>query len=170
MTQARTSGVRPAEPADVLFITGLAERLAEVSRLPWLPQAATDRFAAGGCHQAAAAIGQPGHVVLVASGGAGERLGFVHAHLDENVFTGEVVGYVSVVAVTAAAAGIGVGRQLMAAAEVWASQQGCVLITLEVFASNTVARSVYERLGYREQTLRLAKQLHGSAVHVEDGT
>jgi ribosomal protein S18 acetylase RimI-like enzyme len=170
MTRARASGVRLAEPADVPFITGLAGRLAEVSRLPWLPQAATDRFAARGCEQAAAAIGQPGHVVLVASGGAGEPLGFVHAHLDETAFTGEVAGYVSVVAVTAAAAGIGVGRQLMAAAEDWASQQGCVLITLEVFASNTVARSVYERLGYREQTLKLVKQLHGSADHPGEGT
>ena len=29
--------IRPAEPGDAVFITGLAGRLAESSRLPWLP-------------------------------------------------------------------------------------------------------------------------------------
>jgi GNAT superfamily N-acetyltransferase len=66
---------------------------------------------------------------------------------------------VSTLAVTAAAAGQGVGRALMAAAEDWARQQGCALITLEVFAANSTARSVYARLGYAEQTLKLAKPL-----------
>lgn len=159
MTANLHIGVRPAEAPDVPFITGLAGRLADAGRLPWLPGEAIGRFAADGCQQAAEAIGRPGHAVLVARRGAGERLGFVHAHLDESVFTGETVGYVSVVAVTAAAAGTGVGRRLMEAAEEWAVTQGCALITLEVFASNTTARAVYARLGYQEQTLKLVKQL-----------
>jgi hypothetical protein len=50
--------VRAAEPDDASFISGLAERLAAVSRLPWLPPEATDRFAAGGCAAAVRAIGQ----------------------------------------------------------------------------------------------------------------
>jgi len=37
--------------------------------------------------------------------------------LDTSAFTGEPVGYVSVVAVDAAAAGGGIGRRLMSAAE-----------------------------------------------------
>lgn len=151
--------VRPAQPEDAPFITGLAGRLAEVSRLPWLPHDATDRFAASGCRQAAAAIGKPGHAVVIASDNSDEPLGFAHVHLDQSAFTGETVGYVSVVVVAADAAGSGIGRRLMAAAEVWARQQGCALITLEVFATNSVARAVYERLGYREQTLKLAKRL-----------
>jgi RimJ/RimL family protein N-acetyltransferase len=32
-------------------------------------------------------------------------------------------------------------------------------LTLEVFGANASARAVYERLGYREQTLKLAKEL-----------
>lgn len=160
MTGAAAIDVRPAGPADVPFITGLAGRLAEVSRLPWLPGEATDQFAASGCEQAAAAIGQGGHAVFIASG-RGTPLGFVHVHLDQSAFTGEMVGYVSVVAVAANAAGSGVGRRLMLAAEDWARRQGCALITLEVFAANTVARSVYDRLGYQEQTVKLAKKLDG---------
>ena len=153
------STVKPAQPEDAPFITGLAGRLAEASRLPWLPQDATDRFAASGCHQAAAAIGKPGHAVVIASDSSDEPVGFAHVHLDQSAFTGEAVGYVSVVVVVADAAGSGIGRRLMVAAEAWARQQGCALITLEVFATNAVARAVYERLGYREQTLKLAKRL-----------
>lgn len=169
MTTADLIRVRPAQGADKATITGLAARLAEVSRLPWLPREATDRFAADGCRQAAAAIGEPGHAVLIASDSAGDDLGFVHVHLDRSAFTGKTVGYVSVVAVTARAAGAGVGRRLMQAAEDWARQQGCALMTLEVFGSNTVARAVYERLGYQEQTLKLAKPLDSLDSSAEEG-
>jgi len=164
LTAARAVGVRSAQPQDAPFITGLAGRLAEVSRLPWVPQDATEGFAATGCSEAAAAIGAPGHAVMVASDNSGEPLGFAHVHLDQCAFTGETVGYLSVVVVVPDAAGSGVGRRLVVAAEYWARQQGCALITLEVFATNAVARAVYERLGYREQTLKLAKRLDDVAT------
>jgi GNAT superfamily N-acetyltransferase len=150
-------GVRAADSGDAPFIAGLAGRLAEASRLPWLPVEATDRFAAAGCEEAVQAIGRPGHGVLIAADAAGRRLGFVHVCVDNSVFTGEQVGYVSTVVV--AAPGAGVGRRLMDSAEEWARQQGCRLMTLEVFGRNTVARAVYQRLGYQEQTLKLAKPL-----------
>jgi GNAT superfamily N-acetyltransferase len=143
------AGVRRADPGDAPFITGLAEPLAAMSRLPWLPAVATDEFAAGGCAEAVAAIGQSGHVVLIATDGAGRRLGFLHACLDQSVFTGDRVGYVSAVVVSASAAGAGVGRTLMQSAEEWARNQGCGLMTLEVFGQNAAARAVYARLGGR---------------------
>jgi ribosomal protein S18 acetylase RimI-like enzyme len=151
--------VRTALPGDAPFISGLAARLAAVSRLPWLPAEATERFAAGGCAQAVHAIGQPGHVVLIAADGSGRRLGFLHACVNQSVFTGEQVGYISTVVVSASAAGAGIGRRLMRRAEQWASQQGCRVMTLEVFGQNAAARAVYDRLGYQEQTLKLAKPL-----------
>lgn len=158
-TPPRAVTVRHATPGDAPFISGLAAALAEVSRLPWLPPQATDQFAAAGCRQAVAAIGQPGHLVLIAAGGSGSQLGFLHATTEESVLTGEQVGYISAVAVTAPARGAGVGRNLMLAAERWARQQDCALLTLEVFAQNTSARRAYARLGYQEQTLKLAKPL-----------
>jgi GNAT superfamily N-acetyltransferase len=151
--------VRAAGSGDAPFISSLADRLAAVSGLPWLSADATDRFAAGGCAEAVQAIGQPGHLVLIAADGSGQRLGFLHACLDRSVFTGEQVGYVSTVVVTASAAGAGVGRLLMRHAEQWARQQGCRVMTLEVFGHNAPARAVYQRLGYQEQTLKLAKPL-----------
>ena len=160
MTPGSSVGVRPAEIRDAGFITAMAGRLAESSRLPWLPRQATHEFARAGCQKATAAIGQPGHAVFVAESENGERLGFVHIHLDQSAFTGETVGYVSVVVVTPEAGGSGFGRRLMQTAEEWAKHQGCRLLTLEVLGSNAHARTVYQRLGYREQTLKLAKQLH----------
>src|SRR5215472_6451068 len=59
--------VRAADSGDAPFISDLADRLAAVSRLPWLPAEATDRFATEGCAEAVRAIAQPGHVVLIAA-------------------------------------------------------------------------------------------------------
>jgi ribosomal protein S18 acetylase RimI-like enzyme len=81
----------------------------------------------------------------------------VHALLEVNAFTDERVGYMAVLVVEPAAAGRGVARALMTAAEDWPRDQACALMTLEVFASNTTARADYGRLGYAEQTLKLAK-------------
>lgn len=151
--------LRSATPGDGPFITGQTAALGAVSGLPWLPREATGQFAADGCHRAVAAISQPGHLVLIAAGGSGNPLGFLHATTEESVFTGEHVGYVSTVVVTASAQGAGIGRHLMLAAEQWARQQGCTLMTLEVFAENRSVRQAYTRLGYQEQTLKLAKPL-----------
>ena len=46
----------------------------------------------------------------------------------------------------------------MSSAEDWARQQGCSVMTLEVVAGDATARGVYARLGYHEQTLKLAKR------------
>jgi GNAT superfamily N-acetyltransferase len=89
----------------------------------------------------------------------GDRLGFAHAHLDTSSFTGAAVGYISTVVVAEAAAGHGVGRRLIEASEGWSRTQQCRLVTLEVFAANMTARAIYGHLGYREQTVRLAKPL-----------
>jgi GNAT superfamily N-acetyltransferase len=46
----------------------------------------------------------------------------------------------------------------MSSAEDRARQQGCSVMTLEVFAGDATARGVYARLGYHELTLKLAKR------------
>lgn len=150
--------IRLATHADADFIRSGSARLAENSHLDWLPPEATDRFAAAGCESAVAAIGHPEQLVLIAEA-AGKRLGFLHATLDESAFTGERVGYISTVVVMATAARQGIGRLLIDRTEEWARDRGCDLITLEVFAGNRTARAVYERLGYQEQTLKLARRL-----------
>ncbi len=46
------------------------------------------------------------------------------------------------------ARGIGVGQALMEAVEVWAKEYGVTKLTLRVFAGNTRARTLYEKMGY----------------------
>jgi len=74
-------------------------------------------------------------------------------------FTGERHGHVSIIAVSEAGEGKGVGSTLMRAAEEWARSSGCGRLTLNVFEANGRARAVYERLGYRVETLRYVKVL-----------
>ena len=52
------------------------------------------------------------------------------------------------VTVARAYRGIGVGRALLEALEVWATEFGIEKIMLRVFVTNTRARALYEKLGY----------------------
>jgi GNAT superfamily N-acetyltransferase len=115
MTDPRPE-IRLATAPDADFVRSGAARLAEHSPLDWLPEEATDRFAAAGCESAVEAIGRDEQIVLIAET-AGESLGFLHAHLDTSAFIRESVGYISAVAATAEAAGRGVGRLLIKQAE-----------------------------------------------------
>jgi GNAT superfamily N-acetyltransferase len=55
--------------------------------------------------------------------------------------------------------GRGVGRLLLGTAEAWARDRGHPFITLNVFAQNTRARALYERVGFGPETLRYVKPL-----------
>ena len=74
-------------------------------------------------------------------------------------FTEESYGHLSVLAVAAEAEGRGVGRALLAAVDRWAVEQGDRFVTLNVFATNARAAAVYERAGYRPDTVRYLKEL-----------
>jgi ribosomal-protein-alanine acetyltransferase len=64
--------------------------------------------------------------------------------------TGSMLARLTSVAVAAEAAGKGVGRELVSAAEDLARKKGCDRIRLEVRADNDRARHLYERAGYRQ--------------------
>ena len=55
--------------------------------------------------------------------------------------------------------GRGYGRAIMLAAESFARDLGAKAIRLHVFGSNTVARSLYESLGYEATNVQMAKGL-----------
>jgi ribosomal protein S18 acetylase RimI-like enzyme len=58
--------------------------------------------------------------------------------------------------------GRGLGRQAMLLAEELARTNGAVSIGLNVFADNTVARTLYASLGYRESSVHMRKQVSTS--------
>jgi ribosomal protein S18 acetylase RimI-like enzyme len=95
---------------------------------------------------------------------------------------GEVIGYVCVLScvpssepadglkeeaqivdlvVTEKARGYGVGPSLLEAAEEFASAQGAKWLRVQVFAWNSSARSLYDKLGFSEFEVTLEKQLSG---------
>ncbi len=57
----------------------------------------------------------------------------------------------------------GYGRKIMELAETAAVLNGATSIGLHVFGFNTIARDLYESLGYMPTSIRMSKQLKGSA-------
>jgi ribosomal protein S18 acetylase RimI-like enzyme len=55
--------------------------------------------------------------------------------------------------------GRGYGRAIMLAAESYARDLGAAVLRLHVFGSNTVARSLYESLGYETTNVNMTKSL-----------
>ena len=91
------------------------------------------------------ALGSATIDMLVAEEG-GAFLGYVQLQRR----TGSALARLTSVAVAAEAAGKGVGRELMSAAEDLARAKGCDRIRLEVRADNDRARQLYTRTGYRQ--------------------
>jgi ribosomal protein S18 acetylase RimI-like enzyme len=77
----------------------------------------------------------------------------------ETDYFGRTHAHIEILAVSSAAEGRGAGRTLVEAAEEWARSERLDLITLNVFANNQRARSVYQRLGYAPETLHYVKPL-----------
>ncbi len=150
--------IRPAAAADRAWILPLAPRLHDFGPPPIRLREVMDRAVTASI-DAALTDASPGAEVLVAEGGDGSPLGFIHLHGARDFFTGEEHGHVSDIVVAPQAEGRGVGQALMAAAEAWARGRGYRLLSLHVFAANVRARAFYERLGYRADIRKLVKTL-----------
>lgn len=148
----------PARCEHQSAVLALVPRLTEFGAPPWRDPVAIEAtttqqlrawFAAGGEAEDAA--------VLVALSDDGEVVGFAHLETESDFFAGRKRGYVASVA--AASDGRGIGGALLGAAEAWAAARGFDYVTLNVFAGNDGARAFYRRLGYREDSLKLYKEV-----------
>lgn len=156
MTAGQTITVRPAGAADRDFIVSLSPRMAASAAVAWRDPADLDRFQLSFIQHS---LDVPGSAGFVAEDAAGTRLGFVHVEPAHDPVHGRWIGYVSLLAVTDAASGQGVGRALVVAAENWSRRQGHASLQLDVFAGNDGGRAFYDRLGFAAETLRLIKPL-----------
>lgn len=149
--------IRSASAADRPFLDALAERLAEFDRPAWRTH---DEIADGDRRALFEALdaAPPGTQLFVAEL-AGEPAGCLLMWTVEDYFTRQWHAHISVIAVTRAAEGRGVGRALMAHAEHWARQRGHTSITLSVFEGNRRARTLYERSGFHTEMRRMMKRL-----------
>ena len=149
--------VRESGPEDRDFVLGLVPELLAFGPPSWRDVRAMARVDAeviGAALDGRAA----GRRVLVAEDGEGRRRGFIHVS-EEDDYYGGACGHIGDIVVAPEARGQGVGTALLAAAEDWARARGHRLITLNVFLDNAAARRVYERAGYRPETIRHVKPL-----------
>lgn len=150
------SRIRPFVPADGPAARGLAPRLV-IGIAPWRDPGGMLRAARGWIDGSIDGLG-PERAMMVAEDNRGRLVGFVGVARDVN-FTGEAQASVGELVVTEEAEGTGVGRALMAAAEDWARERDLGLVVLETGAANDRARRFYGRLGYEEESVKLAKVL-----------
>lgn len=151
--------IRFATSDDIPFIQSLVERFAHVGIPLWRAPEQMEQFHQRSIQEACNAIANLTDLVLLAENFQGTRLGFLYATSTQDFFTGELQGYIAEVAVSEQAEGKGVAHMLMKHAETWARERSFRILALDVFASNTRARSFYQHLGYVEETLKLIKEL-----------
>lgn len=148
--------LRPATPADHPQLRSLDARLIGETALPGATPADFARFQRGFTEHA---LADNTATIVVAVDSNGAILGYVHLKAMADDVLGCDVGYLSIIAVAEAAAGKGIGRSLMSAAELWAKERNCPALVLDVFASNRTARAFYAGQGFAEDSLRLRKPL-----------
>jgi len=156
-TMANNITIRQALDSDRSFIFALSPRLAEVANLSWhsdeTVQQMQDNYIAKMLDQTT--IPQ---VIYIAEN---EKisLGYIHICEHKDSISDEACGTVTLLAVSPSAQGMGIGKILMNAAEIWAKQQNYRLLHLEVFANNDNAKGFYQNLGFEAEMLHMIKSL-----------
>ncbi|HEY3519483.1 MAG TPA: GNAT family N-acetyltransferase [Rhodanobacteraceae bacterium] len=150
--------IRPAHAGDDEFILSLVGRFVDFELPTWRRHI---DCANGIRRDLKRTLDQsPAHETLfVAEDDGGERLGFLRVQKTRDFFSGRANCHVSDLAVAQGREGRGIGRALLEHAQAWAKKQRCALITLAVFPGNERARELYERAGFGEDLLRLAKRV-----------
>jgi GNAT superfamily N-acetyltransferase len=150
--------VRPARPSDRTFILSITSRLAQGFDLPaWRTARQVVEAESAVLEKALRPTGERA-ALLLAETAEDEPGGYVYVQAQTDYF-GRTHAHIGILVVSSTAEGRGAGRALIEAAEEWARGEALDLITLNVFASNQRARSVYQRLGYAPETLHYAKPL-----------
>ncbi len=148
--------VRLYMPADQEFVLSLAPRLL-IGAAPWIDpermlkaaqQWITSSIVRHGCET----------VVFVAEDAHRDRLGFASVSRSQH-FTGESQAYIGELAVDEAVERRGVGTMLVRACEGWAREQGYTRIVLDTGFANERGRRLYERLGFKAESVKLVHVL-----------
>jgi GNAT superfamily N-acetyltransferase len=105
------------------------------------------------------AFEQAGEIALVAEDDLtpGRLLAVATLHATPVLHRAGPVGRVSALVVDADVRGRGVGRAMMAAAEQWAAERGCVLMEVTSNQRRVDAHRFYEGLGFERTSFRFAR-------------
>jgi ribosomal protein S18 acetylase RimI-like enzyme len=99
----------------------------------------------------------PGHAVFDVLDEAGEAVGYLWIGTDTS--DDASAWWVWNIEIDVSKRGRGYGRAAMLLGERYAREQGANTLGLNVFGSNTVARGLYEALGYEATALQMRKPL-----------
>ena len=147
--------VRESTPHDEAFVLRLAVRFAEFPLPPWLERGTVVE---GTARQLRRAFQDAtGDTAILIAERDGEPQGFVWVYLTEDFYSGERLGKISEIAVSAD--GTGAGSALIEAAEAWVRDRGARRMVLNVMEENRNARRFYERRGYGPEYTMMAKRL-----------
>jgi ribosomal protein S18 acetylase RimI-like enzyme len=150
--------IRPATPADTNHILDLFPRLAAFD-LP-ANRSAEDLWRGDAELLWLWSTGHaPQCLVYVAVESEQGLLGIAMAQLREELLSHAPSAHLEVIVVRDDAEGRGIGKALIQTIEQAVQEQGARSVTLHVFATNTRARAVYERLGYNGELIRYIKHL-----------
>lgn len=150
--------IRPFVPRDRAFVLGLVPRFIEKA----LPPGRSPIQVIAGIERPLCDFmdeQSPIDALLIAETETGQSLGFIFLQARVDGFSLERHGHISDIAVAEVAEGIGLGRRLMAEAELWARTKGYRFLTLNAFASNGGVCHWYESQGYEPEMLRYFKPL-----------
>lgn len=101
----------------------------------------------------------PRDVVYVAMAADGNPCGFVHLRLLPDPNGGVDAAHICDLLVAPPHQGQGIGGALIEFAELWARDRDASSMVLAVFQDNTGARRLYERHGFRDDIVRVVRQL-----------
>lgn len=147
--------IRPYKPSDEDFVLSLAPRLL-TGIPPWRSEEKWLEAVKGWLAQDFEKHGKQS-MLFIAENERGERLGFANVAQAQH-FTGEPLAYLGELVVNEAAEGRGAGQALVHACEQWANALGYRSLVLDTGTiKNERARRFYQRLGFLEESVKLAK-------------
>jgi len=89
---------------------------------------------------------------------ANERAGILWVGISRDQFTCEDTGYLLGLFVIGELRGRGIGKALIGCAEDWCKKKGLMSMTLNVGASNTSVKGIYDHLGFEERSTVMRKR------------
>ena len=143
---ARTAILRPPVPGDTTAIARLLDQLGHPGDSDDIPRRVT------------AIVGDPDAAMWIAEV-EGRVAGFGTALLIDAIHMNGRVAQLTSLVVDEALRGRGIGAQLVAEAERWARERGALRISLTSALHRRAAHAFYERIGYAQTGVRLAKDL-----------
>jgi ribosomal protein S18 acetylase RimI-like enzyme len=155
-TSEADPSIRLAHADDDEFIIEIAERLVAFDLPAWRKRNETLTGIRADISRHLRELPPASHL-FVAESDEGERLGFLHLQTQKDYFTGALNCHVSDIVVAPEFDGQGIGSAMLRYAERWAKDHRCRHVTLSVFPGNERARELYQRHGFGEETIRMAK-------------